>query len=63
MQQSETGLPTDADPAPPVVERSAASAAAGSIDAAEPVREIGGRVGPEPTRFGDWERNGRCIDF
>ena len=18
---------------------------------------------PEPTRFGDWERNGRCIDF
>ncbi|HXY76474.1 MAG TPA: DUF1674 domain-containing protein [Steroidobacteraceae bacterium] len=27
------------------------------------VREIGGRVGPEPTRFGDWEKNGRCIDF
>lgn len=26
-------------------------------------REIGGREGPEPTRFGDWERNGRCIDF
>ena len=26
-------------------------------------REIGGRQGPEPTRFGDWERNGRCIDF
>jgi len=26
-------------------------------------REIGGRVGPEPTRFGDWEKNGRCIDF
>jgi hypothetical protein len=25
--------------------------------------EIGGREGPEPTRFGDWERNGRCIDF
>jgi hypothetical protein len=25
--------------------------------------EIGGRPGPEPTRFGDWERNGRCIDF
>ncbi|MBK8285053.1 MAG: DUF1674 domain-containing protein [Ahniella sp.] len=28
-----------------------------------PVREIGGREGPEPTRFGDWEKNGRCIDF
>ena len=26
-------------------------------------REIGGRKGPEPTRFGDWEKNGRCIDF
>jgi hypothetical protein len=25
--------------------------------------EIGGPKGPEPTRFGDWERNGRCIDF
>ncbi len=26
-------------------------------------REIGGREGPEPTRYGDWEKNGRCIDF
>jgi hypothetical protein len=26
-------------------------------------REIGGPAGPEPTRFGDWERKGRCIDF
>jgi len=25
--------------------------------------EIGGPKGPEPTRYGDWERNGRCIDF
>jgi hypothetical protein len=25
--------------------------------------EIGGRAGPDPTRFGDWEKNGRCIDF
>ena len=25
--------------------------------------ESGGPAGPEPTRFGDWERNGRCIDF
>lgn len=25
--------------------------------------ETGGPVGPEPTRFGDWERRGRCIDF
>ena len=26
-------------------------------------KEIGGRSGPEATRFGDWEKNGRCIDF
>jgi len=26
-------------------------------------RETGGPEGPEPTRFGDWERKGRCIDF
>ena len=26
-------------------------------------REIGGPQGPEPTRYGDWERKGRCIDF
>jgi hypothetical protein len=25
--------------------------------------EIGGQKGPEPTRFGDWEKNGRCTDF
>ena len=26
-------------------------------------KEIGGRKGPDPTRYGDWEKNGRCIDF
>jgi hypothetical protein len=25
--------------------------------------EIGGPRGPEPTRYGDWERKGRCVDF
>ncbi|MCD7108184.1 DUF1674 domain-containing protein [Rhizobium sp. DKSPLA3] len=25
--------------------------------------EIGGRGGAEPVRFGDWEINGRAIDF
>jgi len=28
------------------------------------IREIGGRKnGLDPTRYGDWEKNGRCIDF
>jgi hypothetical protein len=26
-------------------------------------KEIGGPAGPEPTRYGDWEVNGRCSDF
>ncbi len=26
-------------------------------------KEIGGPKGPEPTRYGDWEKKGRCIDF
>jgi len=26
-------------------------------------KEIGGPQGPEPTRYGDWERNGRVSDF
>jgi hypothetical protein len=30
---------------------------------ADPPREIGGPKGPEPTRYGDWEHNGRCTDF
>lgn len=25
--------------------------------------EIGGPDGPDPTRYGDWEHKGRCIDF
>ncbi|WP_101927116.1 DUF1674 domain-containing protein [Luteimonas cellulosilyticus] len=25
--------------------------------------EVGGRDGLDPTRYGDWEKNGRCIDF
>lgn len=27
------------------------------------VKEIGGPKGPEPTRYGDWEKGGRCSDF
>ena len=26
-------------------------------------KEFGGPNGLEPTRYGDWERRGRCIDF
>jgi hypothetical protein len=43
--------PAPAEPAP---------APAG--DAKKP-KEVGGPKGPEPTRYGDWERGGLCVDF
>jgi hypothetical protein len=51
------GTPVGTDGAGPSAPPSESSGAA-----ALP-REIGGRGGPEPTRFGDWEKAGRCIDF
>ena len=30
---------------------------------AQPAREIGGRGGKDPARYGDWEIKGRAIDF
>jgi hypothetical protein len=39
------------------------AAEAAPVPAAKAPPEIGGREGPEPTRFGDWELRGRCIDF
>ncbi len=35
----------------------------GEKNQGNPQKEINGREGPDPTRFGDWEKNGRCIDF
>jgi hypothetical protein len=54
------------DPAPnsplPAASGAHGGSRAGPVTA--PVREIGGRKdGTDPTRYGDWEKNGRCIDF
>ncbi|KAK7252811.1 hypothetical protein RIF29_37027 [Crotalaria pallida] len=35
----------------------------GGEDVNKETGEVGGPKGPEPTRYGDWERNGRCSDF
>jgi hypothetical protein len=48
--------PPPAAPAPPAAPDDAA------LPPSQP-DESGGPKGPEPTRFGDWERKGRCIDF
>jgi hypothetical protein len=49
--------------APAASENEQPVAAAPASAPERPPREIGGREGPEPTRFGDWELRGRCIDF
>ncbi|MEH6629344.1 MAG: DUF1674 domain-containing protein [Halopseudomonas aestusnigri] len=33
------------------------------MEGLEKKKEIGGPSGPEPTRYGDWERKGICVDF
>ena len=38
-------------------------AQAETMSGAKLAEEIGGPKGLEPTRYGDWERNGRCYDF
>lgn len=52
---------TDADAKKPAAEPATAPAAPAAIP--KPAPEIGGPKGPEPTRYGDWERAGRCVDF
>ncbi|MFV0243931.1 MAG: DUF1674 domain-containing protein [Qingshengfaniella sp.] len=50
---------------PPAAQRALAEAEARRRAAQTPERptELGGRDGPEPVRYGDWEKNGLAIDF
>ncbi len=50
---------------PPAAKRALAEAAARRklADAVERPVELGGRDGPEPVRYGDWEKKGLAIDF
>jgi hypothetical protein len=52
-----------AQTAEPLIESQDSPATKEPASGAESPKEIGGRDGPEPTRFGDWEKSGRCIDF
>jgi hypothetical protein len=63
----ETRLPmSDAPDLPPAAQRALAEADArrrkAAADPALPP-ELGGRSGPEPVRYGDWEKKGLAIDF
>jgi hypothetical protein len=50
---------------PPAAQRALAEAAERrkQIDAQTLPPELGGRDGPEPVRYGDWEKKGLAIDF
>lgn len=56
----------DPDNLPPAARRALAEAEArrkeADAKAALPT-ELGGRDGPEPVRYGDWEKKGLAIDF
>ena len=56
----------DPDALPPAARRALAEAEArrrAEADRAAPAPELGGRDGPEPVRYGDWERKGIAVDF
>jgi hypothetical protein len=50
---------------PPAAQRALAEAEARrkAAEPAEMPRELGGRDGPEPVRYGDWEKKGLAVDF
>lgn len=59
-------MPDDAEqrkPLTPEAERALAEAAERRRAAEKLAAEHGGPEGPEPTRFGDWERKGIAVDF
>lgn len=61
-------LPPNANPEAeltPAARRALEEAAARQAAAEAEARpeELGGPTGPEPTRFGDWERKGLAVDF
>lgn len=56
---------TDQPALPPAAQRALAEAEARRA-AAVPLGlalELGGRKGPEPVRYGDWEKKGLAVDF
>ena len=57
---------TERDNLPPAAQRALAEAKARREAEAKNAplpKELGGRDGPEPVRYGDWEKKGLAIDF
>lgn len=60
---AETPISAPATPKNPDLQSNSPAVKANPLPKANPPKEIGGPTGPEPTRYGDWEKKGRCIDF
>jgi len=58
-------METDRKDLPPAAQRALAEAEERRRTAGEATlpRELGGRKGPDPVRYGDWEKKGIAIDF
>lgn len=56
-------MPADLPPAAQRALEEARARRAALDDAAKLPTELGGRDGPEPVRYGDWEKQGLAIDF
>jgi hypothetical protein len=54
--QEDRRQPADRKPAAP-------ARPAHKVDPKKMQKEVGGREGPEPTRYGDWEKKGIISDF
>jgi hypothetical protein len=63
----DTPAPAPAKPRSPAAERALAEAAARRLEReraqAQNPKELAGRAGPDPTRYGDWEVKGLTSDF
>jgi len=57
------GKPLSPEARRALAEAEARRLAAAEADAQAQAPEDGGPKGPEPTRFGDWERKGIAVDF
>jgi hypothetical protein len=57
-----TGKTGTAKPVPDAPAPAAPSVPA-AAETGKESEEFGGRGGSDPTRFGDWEKDGRCVDF
>ena len=65
VRDERDAMSEDEKPIPAAAKRALAEAEERRRKAKEQILqvELGGRDGPDPVRYGDWEKAGRCVDF